>query len=129
MAFKKLVEDRIREIQDEGEYYQNPPFEYPFATFSVRAGVDLRYKLDLLTWYMGFGNRNGLICSILEQAVQDAEEVFTSNGMALGDSSTPPKLLSEAIEEGLAAIREGRTPWVPDGRTVDEFERRLEQAA
>jgi len=108
MSIRAVVEERIKELTDEANTPSYPPF--PTVTTSLRMPEDLRFKLDLLAWYLGT-SRQSLMNTIISDGVAEGLQAFRDVDFRQGERQGG-RLFSvdEALKEGLEALRQGETP-------------------
>lgn len=110
MAIRAIVEERIKELFEQSEPASRGP-AFPTVTTSLRMPEDLRFKLDLLAWYLGT-SRQALLMTILQDAVSEGLQAFRDVSFRQGGDGCDERMFSvdDALEEGLKALREGKSP-------------------
>lgn len=108
MAIRAIVEERIKVLTAE-EPERSPEPAFPIVTTSLRMPEDLRFKLDLLAWYFGT-SRQALLMTILQDAASEGLQAFRDVDFRQGSADGRMFSVDEALEEGLKALREGKSP-------------------
>jgi hypothetical protein len=106
MSVTTKVQNRLTQIQADAQHYDS--FEYPIVAFTVRAGADLRLRLDLLADTLGYQTRNGLVVDLLEEAINDASAVLFAEikqGGSGGYLTSEGLNFQEAVIAGLEKLR------------------------
>lgn len=109
MSIRAIVEERIKELTEEarGEVRDS---SFPTVTTSLRMPEDLRFKLDLLAWYLGT-SRQALLMTVIGDAVSEGLQAFRDVDFRQGEGMSGHLFsVDEAIKEGLQALRQGETP-------------------